>query len=396
MSSKGGASKITSKVENTGLENPITWYKSKVGTYPSNVQTWWTMKRPPQATPDNLQTTYLEVFDPDMRNQITYGNTLAPKGHYIFDAFAVDRSSVSGISSLSTETTAGLRPKQVAFYAGRVFYAGTQTGKWNSRIYFSQILERDDQVGLCYQQQDPTSEDAPDLLPSDGGIIFIPEMGEVIRLYPYGGSLYVFCLNGIWQIGGSTGAGFKANDYSAQRISTVSSYGPLSFVEADAGLMWWSRSSIWAMTAAQTGGMQVQSLTDHTIKDFYNDIPTESKRYVKGAYNKQTKIVQWVYRDTAPTTTLEQYTYNKILCFDTRTGAFYPWNPIQGASVGEVSFSGIIALEGDATVDTPDDVYAGPNRVKTTGASGDEWVISSVITKATVESVFKYLVFIGV
>lgn len=415
----GGGSKIPSKEEHTGQKNPITWYKSKVGKYPSNVQTWWSMKRPVQATPDNLQKSYLEVFDPKLRNQITYGNTLAPKGHYIYDAFKVDRSAVSGVEGLESESSDGARPRATAFYAGRVFYAGTRASKWGSRIYFSQILERPTQVGECYQMQDPTSEDVPDLLPSDGGVIVIPDIAEVIKLYAYGDGLFAFATNGVWKISGPDGGGFKANDYSVSKMSTAAALGPYSFVETEQGLLWWNRSGIWVIAPDQTGlSVQVTSLTDSTIKEFFDDIPDESKKYAKGAYNNQSKIVQWIYRSTAPTDIEEKFGYNRILNLDTRTGAFYPWKPIADDRDSALELSGIIALAGDATVQTNMEVWAdgeqvviynivdvfadgdqvfadGEDVVAGDTDSGDEIeVLAPLVTRTSVENRFKYLVFI--
>lgn len=361
----GGGSKIESKTENTGQRNPITWYFQETGGYPSNVQTWWAMKRPVQATPDNLQKTYLEVFDPEMKDQITFGNTLAPKGHYIFDAFKIDRSAVSDVAGLESETTQGQRPRAIAFFSGRVFYAGVRSSKWGSRIYFSQVLERPEaQAGSCHQNQDPTSEDVPDLLPTDGGVIVIPEIGEVIKLVVFGTALFAFASNGVWQIAGSDGAGFRANDYAVSRLSRASCLGPHSFVETEAGLLWWNRSGIWALSPDETGlQYQVSNLSDDTIKQFMEDIPDESKKYAKGAYNHRTKIVQWVYRATAPDDITEQYGYNRILNLDTRTGAFYPWKPISDAQDDNLELSGIISVVGDAAVETQHDVYADGEQV---------------------------------
>src|SRR5690606_24686859 len=125
---------------------------------------------------------YLEVFDPGMRHQMTFGNSLAPKGHFLLKAFHQDRSSVSSVSNLAIQSAGGNRPTAVAFYAGRVFYSGPFTSGYNTKIYFTQILERPEQVNRCYQELDPTSEDIRDLLASDGGVIVIPEVTQVIHM----------------------------------------------------------------------------------------------------------------------------------------------------------------------------------------------------------------------
>ena len=446
----GSAPKIPSHSENVGQRNPIVWYKARSsslaniadldpgiiwaavigvepstlgiqnsdGTYPSNVQTWWSMKRPVQATQDNLSKNYIEVFDPATRFQITYGNTLAPKGHYIFNAFNIDRSAESDVSGLEVENARGQRPRAIAFYAGRVFYAGVRASKWGSRVYFSQVLERpDDQVGMCYQNQDPTSEDVPDLLPTDGGVIVIPELGDVVKLYAFATGLFVFAQNGVWQISGPDGGGFKANDYSVSRISKSGALGPHSFVETEQGLLWWSRTGIWALAPDQTGlNITVTNLTDSTIKEFMEGIPEESKKYAKGAYNHQTKIVQWIYRRTSPGSGDQQYRYNRILNLDTRTGAFYPWNPIATSHNNNFQMSGIISVVGDAAVEEMktvmvgndvvvvydvDQVYSDELEVYSDGLivasgllEGALTVVSPEISYQTVAERFKYLIII--
>lgn len=391
----GGGSDLESKEEIVGQRNPITWYKSKTGFYPSNVQTWWAMKRPVQVTPDNLSKEFLEVFDTDTRTQITFGNTLAPKGHYLFNAFKIDRSGVSGVGGLTAETSNGMRPKVVAFFAGRVFYAGTQSGKWNSRVYFSQILERDEQVGFCYQNQDPTSEDVPDLLPNDGGVIVIPEIAEIVKMITYGADLWLFATNGIWRISGSDGAGFRANDHAISKFAAIPSYGPHSFVETDSGLLWWNRSGIWALVPDEVGQMKAHSISDNTIKDFFDTIPDESKKFAKGAYNKQNKIVQWIYREVAPSTIAEQYTYDRILNLDTRTGAMYPWKPINSGLASRVKMVGIIAINGDTTFTELEFVDVDGVRVTATIASIVEDVFVNVVIRRSSEHLFKYIMLIS-
>lgn len=383
--SKGGGGTQSLPPDRPFLGNPITRWQIDTGKYPANSQTWWVYKRPIVLGTDMPPRQYLEVFDTDLRHQITVGNTPAPRGHYVYDAFLIDRATASEIPLLPIETSFGARPGVCAFFSGRVFFAGVQSAKYSTKIYFSQIIERDSQIGACHQQQDPTDEDAPDLLPSDGGVILIPEVVEVVNLVTKDNSLLVFSTNGVWQITGSEGLGFRANDYSTSKISDTPALSQMSFVSVDGTPMWWNRSGIWAVMADQMGKMSVQSLTDKTIKQFYLEIPAESKKFAKGAYNFQSKIVQWVYRTTAPTDVAEQFTYDQVLNFNTLTGAFYPWTP---ARPDLVAVKGLFAAEGDAVLQEIVPVYVGTNEVLVE----TEPVIIERRYRQAVDSLFKYII----
>lgn len=369
--SMGGADKkggSTIPSESTSLANPITYYKSRTGFYPNNTQVWWSMKRPPEVGTDRPPKTYLEVFDPGLRHQVSSGNTPSAKGHYIMDAFQQDRASISGVQNIPVKTSNGSRPSCLAFYAGRVFYSGVFTAGFNTRVYFTQIIERPDQVGECYQSQDPTSEDLRDLLPSDGGVIVIPEVVQIHHMVAYGFNLFVFASNGVWQIGGSDGMGFRADDYAVSKISGVPTVSSINFVDVEGVPLWWNRSGVYTLVPSEQG-LQVQSLTDDSIRRFYDAIPEQSKFYAKGTYDALTKRVQFLYRSTETNDEAEIFNYDKILTLDTRTGAWSPWTP---AVNDRVDFKGLFSLEGNSVeqelrevVVGEDPVFAGVNKIFT-------------------------------
>ena len=60
-------------------------------------------------------------------------------------------------------------PSTSAFFSGRVWYAGTNANGYESKIYFSQIIENKHQLGNCYQAADPTSQTSNALVADDGG-----------------------------------------------------------------------------------------------------------------------------------------------------------------------------------------------------------------------------------
>ena len=379
---KGGSSVPT---ERTSLANPITTWKNRTGKYPSNAQSWWVYKRPLEVGSQKPNKYYQEVFDPSLRYQITLGNTPAPKGHYLLNAFQQDRSAASSVPNIAVKSAKGQRPTSVAFYAGRIFYAGVKAYGFNTKIYFSQILERDEQIPQCYQSQDPTNEDLHDLLATDGGVIVIPEIQEVVNMTPVGYALYVEATNGVWRINGAEGTGFRANDYTVSKVSGTPAISSMSFVDVEGSPMWWNRSGIWTIQSDQMGQGHVQSLTEQTIKTFYLTIPEDSKFYAKGAYDPLTHRVQWLYRSTDAVTSEDNYKYDSILTFDTLSGAFYHWKPADNINV---ELKGIFSVSGYSITQSYSDVTANADLVT---VSGDQ-VQVTIETRKAVQSKIKYIV----
>jgi hypothetical protein len=381
----GSKKTVTVASEDTSLANPITFYTGKVGKYPANSQIWWAMVRPPEVGTDRPPKQYLEIFDPALRHQIYTGNTPAPKGHFVLTAFYKDRSSASGIANLTTQTSNGARPQAVAFYAGRVFYGGVFASEYNTRVYFSQILERPEQSGECYQSQDPTAQDLRDLLPSDGGVLVIPEAVHIYHMAPVGQDLYVFGSNGVWRIGGSSGVGFLANDYSVSKIAGTPALSNLSFVDVEGIPVWWNRSSINTFSPDQNGVLRVVSLTDETIKTWFNLIPEESKYYAKGTYDPLTGYVQWLYRSTEASGEDDIFNYDRVLVLDTKSGAFSPWSLTQ---TDRITMKGIFTLEGKSVEQYNDPVYVGTDEV----LIGTDPVVVLLERRKVVQSKVKYIV----
>lgn len=371
--------------EGTYLSNPIYAYKNLTGLYPSNSQVWWAYKRPLELGTQEPPKNYIEVFDPQLRHQISSGNTPAGKGHYILNAFRQDRSKASGVGGIPIQDSNFFRPTATAFMAGRVFYAGVNTAGYNTKIYFSQILERPDQIQFCYQSADPTAEDIRDLLPSDGGVIVAPDIAEIRILFVVGQALFVGASNGVWQISGSEGIGFKANDYTITKVSGTPVLSSMSFVFVEGVPFWWNRSGIWTLSQNQLGQSQISSLTDETIKGFFDEIPATCKEYAKGAYDPSLKRIQWLYRSTEPETDADKYVYDTILNLDMRTGAFYPFQPV---NVPRVSLLGLFDVEGYQTEQIIEEVVVSGEPV----VVEDEEVIYLWQKRSLAQSVLKYII----
>ena len=85
-------------------------------------------------------------------------------------------------------------PVSCASAFGRFFYAVDST------VYFTQIAETDSDTGRCYQQNDPTSTEFPDLLDTDGGVIELEDTQRIKAMQPYSSGVLIFAGNGVWYI----------------------------------------------------------------------------------------------------------------------------------------------------------------------------------------------------
>src|SRR5882672_3915659 len=309
----------------------ITKWLGVLANYPSNSDIWWLYKNTS------------EVFDP----ATTFANvqqqvTAAPKGSFVFNPFIQDRSAVSNITNLTTVSTK-LRPLTGTFFQSRVFYSGVNDSfqasgdepfyTWSENIYFSQIITSTKSFGRCFQENDPTSENLFDLLPSDGGQIVIPGCGAIYKLFALRFGVLVFAANGIWFIAGSTGIGFAANDYTVTKISTIRAISGQSFIDVQGYPYFWNEEGIYAVMPSQQAGsahspdiqLNVKNLTLGTILSYYSGFPILSKKYARGDYHELDYVVQWCFRSTNESGISNRYSFDTILAFNIVTQAFYPY-----------------------------------------------------------------------
>lgn len=325
---------ITSET-GAGNMNVLQYWDNSRSDFPSNADIWWLFKDADDKMENNNFT------------KVVTGNTLAPNGHYILNPFNTDRGFQAGLTDISEDSAGSARPSACAFYAGRLWLGGVRAVGYGDKLYFTQILENKDQIGKCYQNNDPTSMENSDLLPSDGGVLMIQGMGTLIGLRVVGSALVVLASNGVWSVSGGQGLGFLASDYSIQKLSPMNAASHMSIVEAEGSLLWWNYDGIYLLASDGAGGAKVQSATDPTIKTFYNDIPRNNINFVKGAYNPNDMLVQWLFRSTVAATDAENFKYDRVLNLRTNTQAFYPWTISTAADVANApSVSGIVCITG--------------------------------------------------
>lgn len=301
--------------------DPITEYKTAIGVYPGNNKQWFLGK-----TEVEFGAYEPGDFNPVLLNKVHVGNSRAPRGHYIVNAFNIDRSAVSGIASITSDVkTYG--PSSVAFFSGRAWWFS------KNAVYFSQIMTDRGKVGQCFQEADPTAEDISELIATDGGYIPIPGADEIIRGIEIGNGIMVFARNGVWLISG-TDKGFSALEYQVSKVSTIGTDAPLSIVAADSTIYWWSKVGIQQITQQSgqfgpiPGAFQSVNISQDTIDTLFKSVTPDVRRFVKGIFDPSTNTVHWAYKSSNFD---PNYGYDKFLNLDLKLGAFYPWSLATGS-----------------------------------------------------------------
>lgn len=292
------------------------------GVYPSN------------ADIQHLAKDSNEVFQSSLLVKQFFGSSPAPKGRYIISPFyrGADRASQSGILGLPSDNVAE-RPSVVASYAGRIFYAGVRGANTNgdsnsptisSMIFFSKVVESVNDLSVCYQEADPSSEHISDIVDNDGGFVVIPEANHVIKLMALNGSLAVFADNGVWEIYGDAG-GFTATSYQVSKVSNTGALGKKSIIEAEDTILYWGEAGIYTLATDPTSGRLVSSnITEGTIQALYNGLNGDTREHAKGCFDESNRKISWLYNDEDSYNGTDfKYKYNKELVLDFALKAFY-------------------------------------------------------------------------
>lgn len=292
-------------------------------------------------------------FSATALNKNDFGSSPAPKGRFVLEAFKQDRSGII--------TSTPYRPTVCSFFAGRVWYGGVSFDRELGTVYFSQVLTTIDKVGRCHQVNDPTSEVISDLVDSDGGVIKIPEAGEIVALHPLGRGIVVIATNGVWNISGLD-SGFSASNYSVERVTSVGCNASKSVVAVEDAVIYWSSNGIYVLRLGASGiDVTASNASDQNIKTFYTNIPVVNKLYAEGAYSATDKVVYWLYSNTPITDNSGgKYNKNAVLALDVRLNSWY-WFQFDDSL-------GVVPISLETTKETNNaeliyDVLAGTNTV---------------------------------
>ena len=188
---------------------------------------------------------------------------------------------------------------------GRFFYAV------DSIIYYSQVLVSPNDAGRCYQSNDPTSAEIPDLLDTDGGVLELEDTRNIKAMKAYRSGIIVFAGNGIWYISNPDG-GFKATAYNVQKITDRGIESTKSIIEGQNVVYYFSNNGIMMLQANEFNNLQVMDITEDTIRSHF--LANLAGRKAEGLYDEGKKQCMWWIPETE----------GKGLIYDTRLQAFYP------------------------------------------------------------------------
>jgi hypothetical protein len=303
--------------------------------WPSNADIWFLGK-------DNA-----EVYDADFFNTADVGDRPAPKGRNIIRAFkrGEDRRKFmadAGDAVQSSDPTSDIpvdfengTVTAVAAYGGRLFYSGVdsvlsngddESPSYAGMIFFTQLVDNKNDLIKCYSVNDITSEEFPDILPTDGGTINIPEASRILKLINKDTSLLVFAENGVWQITGPDGV-FKGDDFSISQVTNIGCIGADTIVNAEGVIYYWGKGGVYVLGPDERSGrLSATNITETTIQTLYNNISSVAKEQAKGVYDSSARRISWLYDNGEASNVVYKDKYTKELVLDVVLGAFYLHN----------------------------------------------------------------------
>ena len=379
--------------------DPVGYFNSQYGKYPSSSETVWTaMTMKPGSDP-------YEYLRPSAWGEILGSTPAAAKGYFIIDALRRGQSRVAAIESnkinfpemfLSTiDVPSDITPggaKIVFEFAGRVFYGGfsgeavdgdIKSPNLSSYVLFSQLVNSASDLGKCYQEGDPTSREGNDVVDTDGGLIRISGLDNLLRMESMGSNLIVIANNGIWSVSGGSDYGFSATNYKVTKLSTLGCVSHDSVVKAGDSIFYWGVNGIYSITFDNTGQLIVGSITDKTINTYYSEISEVEKDNCSGIYDDVSKTIRWIfYTERSP---LDQ-TQSKELVLDMRLQSFYKHKV---TNVADTAIKGLFAVSNIQTQTLSMQVMAGADTVI---ASTDN-VIVAATQRIPSKSSVRYLMF---
>tara|TARA_R110002074_G_scaffold348495_2_gene518963 strand:+ start:277 stop:2532 length:2256 start_codon:yes stop_codon:yes gene_type:complete len=347
----------------------------EIAKYPSNSDNWTLGKISNSADAD------YEKYDPDTLVKNSQSNFQIAKGSFIIDAFNRGNSRMA-----KSDVTSGLPSdaelgniSTITSYAQRVFYSGIESNvsggdsrspNYSGYIFFSKVIRSNADLGICYQEADPTDPEINDLIDSDGGSIQIPDITKVVKIVASQTSIIVFAENGVWEIYGDTG-GFIATSFQANKISTNGVFNPNAVVNVNGNFIYWSRAGIYTLKPDAASGRFVStSLSLQSIQTLYLEIPELGKNNAKGFYDERENRVRFLYNDEdsySETNYINRYT--KELIFDLTLQAWYK-NTISELASASPFIADHVSIPGYSISTTEETVVAGTDSVIVTAGTG--------------------------
>lgn len=326
-------SSATNPDSGTTTTEPAVYTNTNIGFFPTTSDTFHSYQAGGGAT-----ITEQIAFSPWLLENDYTGNTPSPRGRFIKEAFYVRRAATGNIGTITPTsaltaaltvdetTTSNVRPEAVAFYAGRVWYAGLQGGQYTNNVYFSQVIGDDlKKASKCYQESDPTAEVINELVATDGGLFNLEEVGKIHRIEPIGSSLAIVADNGVWVIAGEGEfSSFSATSFSIRKVTDQGAINSASIVFARDAMYYWGETALYTLQLDQSGALVAADITSSTIKRFFQQTTAFSKKSSFSVFDEGANKIIWFYSDTSDSS-FDNYpnkAFNKALYYDISLNAF--------------------------------------------------------------------------
>jgi hypothetical protein len=259
------------------------------------------------------------MSNPARFSRVDQAATLSQPNGTVTEADGSFPANISRPFGVSTDN----RFSATTFYAGRAWYAGCDSERNASRIYFSQIIETPEQFGKCYQAADPTDININDLLPSDGGVIVVPELGPVTAMRPFSNSLLVLTQTGVWEVsGGRPGEPFTATSYNFRKLSDAKVYAPHGTSEADGALFYAAADGLHMVRLDPRAGILVdENISEEKVQTLWANIPFSNWDKIKSVYDPVYRRVWFLYSNER----FMGWRYDRALILDARLGAYFKY-----------------------------------------------------------------------
>ncbi len=279
-------------------------------------------------------------FDPSFIREDFLGNTPAPKGHFILEAFNKDYDLVSDCSGMGNEITPN-RPEAIAFHQGRVFFTSPVVQNRGNGIFYSQNLLTDDRASKCFQEADPTAAEINDLIDTDGGFLPAPGVGQIVNMEEFGNGVVILASNGVWYLtGAELGMGFTATSLRLDKVHSSGALSAGSMVQAEGQLFYWGTEGIMQVAVDEAGTVSASSISQNSIQQFYVNISATARKNAAAVYIPEQRKIYWSYRDTAKDADQTQRNANKMLILDLDIKGFYKY------TIGEDSANNLPEIMG--------------------------------------------------
>jgi len=279
-------------------------------------------------------------FTPSFIREGFTGNTPAPKGHFILEAFNQDFDAALDCPGTGSRIFEN-RPEAVAFHQGRAFFTSANVQGRIGGVLYSQQLVVPDKEGNCFQEADPTADQINDLIDTDGGFLPMPGVGEIYKLMEVGTGIAVIASNGVWFITGADGNGLSATNIRLDHSSTIGALSASSVVQAEGSIFYFGIDGIIQGSVDELGGLQMNNITQQVIQTFYINISAAARRDATVVYLPEQRKIYWAYRDALAAAGTTSRSFDKFLILDFDIGGFYKYSIKQ--QVGTV-FPEIVGL----------------------------------------------------